>query len=49
MAGPEEDTERLETGAQQRVLDAIESRQVADFTALPEARRRLSASRSRGR
>jgi hypothetical protein len=43
MSGSAKDTERFEKAAQQRVLDAIERRQVADFTALPDAQRRLSA------
>lgn len=43
MAESAEETERLEKAAEQRVLDAIEARQVADFSTLPEAQRRLSA------
>ncbi len=43
MSGPAEDRERLETAAQQRVLDAIDARQIADFSALPEQERRLPA------
>jgi uncharacterized protein YjbI with pentapeptide repeats len=43
MSGPAEGTERFERAAQQRVLDAIGARQVADFSALPEAERRLPA------
>ena len=43
MSDSLEDAELLEKAAQERVLDAIESRQVADFTALPGAERRLSA------
>ena len=43
MSGSAKDTERFEKAAQQRVLDAIGRRQVADFTALPDAQRRLSA------
>jgi hypothetical protein len=43
MAGSVEDTELSEKAAQQRVLDAIDARQVADFTSLPDAQRRLSA------
>ena len=43
MPGSADDTERLEKAAQQRVLDAIDARQVADFTSLPAAHRRLPA------
>jgi hypothetical protein len=37
------DTELFEKAAQQRVLDAIDAREVADFSSLPEPQRRLSA------
>jgi len=37
-------TERLEKAAQQRILAAIDARQIADFTSLPDAERRLSAA-----
>jgi len=43
MSGSAEETERFEKAAQQRVLDAIDARQVADFTSLTDAQRRLSA------
>lgn len=43
MSRPADDTERLEKAAKQRVLDAIDTRRVADFTSLPDAGRRLSA------
>ena len=43
MSGPADDTMSFEKAAQQRVLDAIEARQIADFSTLPEAQRRLSA------
>ena len=38
-----DDTKRFEKAAQQRVLDAIDARQVADFSSLPGSQRRLSA------
>jgi len=44
MSIPADDTERLEKAAQQRILAAIEARQIADFTSLPGAQRRLSAA-----
>jgi uncharacterized protein YjbI with pentapeptide repeats len=43
MSGPADETRSFEQAAQQRVLDAIEARQVADFSTLPETQRRLSA------
>ena len=43
MAGSADDTELSGKAAQQKVLHAIDTRQVADFTSLPEAQRRLSA------
>ena len=43
MSEPAEETERLERAAQQRVLDAVDARQVADFSTLPDPQRRLSA------
>ena len=43
MSGPADDTKLFEQAAQQRVLDAIEARQVADFSTLPDAQRRLPA------
>jgi hypothetical protein len=43
MSGPADDTKLFEQSAQQRVLDAIEARQVADFSTLPDAQRRLPA------
>jgi len=43
MSGSADGTERLEGAAQQRVLDALDARQVADFTSLPDAERRLPA------
>jgi len=42
MSGSVETTESLEKAAQRRVLDAIDNRQLADFTLLPERQRRLS-------
>src|SRR6056297_3079097 len=44
MSAPADDTERLEKAAQQRILAAIDARQIADFTSLPDAERRLSAA-----
>jgi hypothetical protein len=38
-----ETTERFENEAQRRVLDAIDARELADFSSLPEPQRRLSA------
>jgi len=38
-----DNTERFENEAQRRVLDAIDARGLADFTSLPEPKRRLSA------
>jgi hypothetical protein len=38
-----ETTERFEKEAQRRVLDAIDARELADFSSLPEPQRRLSA------
>lgn len=38
-----DETARIEKKSQQRVLDAIDARQVADFSSLPEPQRRLSA------
>ena len=43
MSGSTETTEHVEKAAQRRVLDAIDTRQLADFTSLPEPQRRLSA------
>lgn len=43
MSGSAEDAELLEKAAQQRVLDAIDARQVADFSSLSGSQRRLSA------
>jgi hypothetical protein len=43
MSGSVEDAERFEKAAQQRVLDAIDARQVADFSSLSGPQRRLSA------
>jgi hypothetical protein len=43
MSGSAESTEHFEESAQRRVLDAIDARQLADFTSLPEPQRRLSA------
>ncbi|MEE4161400.1 MAG: hypothetical protein V2I25_02765 [Woeseiaceae bacterium] len=43
MSGSTNDAERFEAAAQQRVLDAIEAREVADFTSLPAEQRQLSA------
>jgi hypothetical protein len=43
MSEPAEETERLERAAQQRVLDAVDARQVADFSTLPDPQRRLTA------
>jgi uncharacterized protein YjbI with pentapeptide repeats len=39
-----DDTDRLEKAAQQRILAAIDARQIADFTSLPDSERRLSAA-----
>jgi|GEM_PF-1347700 len=44
MSEPEHDTMAFEEEAQQRVLDAIDGRQVADFSSLPESKRRISAA-----
>ncbi len=44
MSESADDTTALEEKAQQRVLDAINDRQVADFSSLPEAERCLSAA-----
>ncbi len=44
MSAPADDTERLEKAAQQRILAAIDARQIADFTSLPDAERRLPAA-----
>jgi len=43
MSGPADDAQRLEQAAEQRVLEAVEARAVADFTSLPADERRLSA------
>ena len=43
MSGSVGDAERYAKAAQQRVLDAIDTRQVADFSSLPGPQRRLSA------
>ena len=43
MSESADETERFDKAAQQRVLDAIDTRQIADFSALPERQRRLSA------
>lgn len=43
MSGSADETGRFHKAAQQRVLDAIDARRVADFTSLPEAERQLSA------
>ena len=43
MSRSADDTELFDKAAQQRVLDAIDARQLADFSSLPESRRRLSA------
>ncbi len=43
MSGSMEDRGLFSKAAQQRVLDAIDTRRVADFTSLPEPQRRLSA------
>jgi len=43
VAGSAGDREANERAAQQRVLDALDARQVADFTSLPDAERRLPA------
>jgi len=43
MSGSADDAQRLEAAAEQRVLEAVEARQVADFTSLPVEQRRLSA------
>ena len=44
MSESTDDTTAFEEKAQQRVLDAIDGRQVADFSSLPKAERRLSAA-----
>jgi hypothetical protein len=43
MSGSVDDTELREQAAEQRVLDAIDNRELADFSSLPEVQRRLSA------
>ncbi len=43
MSGSVDDTELREKAAEQRVLDAIDNRELADFSTLPEGQRRLSA------
>ena len=43
MSKSADDTELFEKAAEKRVLDAIETREVADFSSLPERQRRLSA------
>jgi hypothetical protein len=43
MAKSADNTEHVQDEAQRRVRDAIDAREVADFTALPESGRRLSA------
>jgi len=43
MAKPSDDEVRGDQAAERRVLDAIDTRQVADFTAAPEGQRRLRA------
>jgi len=43
MSESADETERFDKAAQQRVLDALDTRQIADFSALPERQRRLSA------
>lgn len=44
MSESADDTTAFEAKAEQRVLDAIDGRQVADFSSLPKAERRLSAA-----
>lgn len=43
MSDSADDTELFDKAARQRVLDAIDARQLADFSSLPERQRRLSA------
>jgi hypothetical protein len=43
MSGSVETTEHFEKAAERIVLDAIDTRQLADFTSLPEPQRRISA------
>ena len=43
MSESADGTELFDNAAQQRVLDAIDARQLADFSSLPERQRRLSA------
>jgi hypothetical protein len=43
MSGSVQDTKHFDKAARQRVLDAIDARQVADFSSLPGPERRLSA------
>ena len=44
MSTSADDLSNVENDAQRRVLDAIENREVADFSSLPDAERRLSAN-----
>ncbi len=44
MSESVDDTSQIEKASQQRVLDAINARQVADFSSLPEPQRRISAA-----